>query len=565
VLKAPTAAQTVDAQFADVERRCAAMQRGGWTDWFDDAFGRRRDILIEAQRLAARLGGEQRVNAALRLDSALFRHELQLGIEAIDFRLHAFPVNQLLGVPKQTSDGLRIPFHLTNRRPLQTRADAEEYIELVAASEPHLRQLADALRVGLRRGIVPPQQAVVGARTALRDIARGSPVTTDTASHPIHQDFMTRAAAIPGLTPAQLRNCEQRLVTALAGPLRRGYQAIEQVLDEMLGTGRATFGVSDLPDGEAYYEHCLKLWSGTAEDADHIHRLGLAEIERLGEEIRSLYPGTPARETFAELANRLRADPEYCYPGTPDGEAAYLARVRALTGAVFERLDQVTTWHPAAPLLIDVVEPSRQSSSLYVEFYPAVAGRPSLYLVNTVDMTRLPRSQLAALAFHESVPGHHLQICTAQERTDLAHFRRRPFQYESYCEGWAMYSEQVGCELLEDLLGVSERLGCTTRRLWMAARLVVDTGIHARRWTRGQAVDFYAAHTFAPRSMIAQEVDRLAVWPGQAVSYHRGYLAFSGLRTAPGRGNLGLRALHDRVFQLGPVPISILQQEVFDD
>ena len=565
MLKTPAGTQTVDAQFADVERRGASLQRSGWTDWSDDAFGQRRDILIDAQRLADKRGVEQTAEASARLDATLYRRDLQLRIEAIDFRLHAFPVNQLLGVPNQTSDGMRIPFHLMNRRPLETLADATEYIELVAASEDHLRQMAGALRVGLRRGILPPPQAVIGAQTALRDILRGSPVTTDGETHSIHQDFMARAARIPGLSPATLRECEQRLVAALSGPFRRGYLQIEEVLGKMARAGRSTFGVCDLPDGEAYYDHCLRLWSGTSEDADHIHRLGLTEIERLSEEIRSLQAAGPALQSFAALAERWRADPDYCYPDTPDGAAAYLARVRTLSSAVFARLDQVTSWRPAAPLQIDPVEPSRQSSSLYAEFYPAVAGRPSLYLINTGDMTRLPRSELAALAFHESVPGHHLQICTTQERSDLAQFRRRPFQYESYCEGWAMYSEQLGCELLADLLSTSDRLGCLTRRLWMAARMVIDTGIHARRWTRQQALDFYAAHTFAPRTMIAQEVDRLSVWPGQAVSYHRGYLAFNGLRTAPQRGNLGLRALHDRVFQLGPMPVGMLQQEVFND
>ena len=564
MLKTPPGTHSVDRLFADVERRCASLQPGGWTDWSDDAFGRRRDILTDAQTLVSGRCAETTADASARLDAALCRHELQLRIEAIDFRVHAFPVNQLLGVPNQTSDGLRIPFHLMNRRTLETPADATEYIELIAASEDHLRQMADALRTGLRRGILPPSSAVVGAQTALRDLLRGSPVTTDGETHPIHQDFMARGARIPGLSPATLRECEQRLVAALSGPFRRGYLQIEEVLGEMARAGRSTFGVCDLPDGEAYYDHCLRLWSGTAEDADQIHRLGLTEIERLSEEIRSLHATAPASQSFAELADRWRADPDYCYPDTPDGAAAYLTRVRTLSSAVFARLDQVTSWRPVALLQIDPVEPSRQSSSLYAEFYPAVAGKPSLYLINTGDMTRLPRAELAALAFHESVPGHHLQICATQERSDLAQFRRRPFQYESYCEGWAMYSEQLGCELLADLLSTSDRLGCLTRRLWMAARMVIDTGIHARRWTREQAVAFYAAHTFAPRSMIAQEVDRLSVWPGQAVSYHRGYLAFNGLRTAPQRGDLELRALHDRVFQLGPMPVGMLQQQLFN-
>ena len=564
MLKIPLSTHTVDELFADVELRCASLQRTGWTDWSDDAFGQRRCILAEAEKLAPNHCGATTADASVRLNATLYRRELQLRIEAIDFRLHAFPVNQLLGVPNQTSDGLRIPFHLMNRRPLEALADAEDYIALVAASEHHLQQMADALRVGLRRGILPPPQAVVGAQTVLRDILRGNPVTSHGDTHPIHQDFMTRAARIPGIAPAKLRECEQRLVAAVNGPLRRGYLRIEEVLGEMSRTGRSTFGVCDLPDGEAYYDHCLRLWSGTSEDADHIHRLGLMEIERLSEEIRSLHTGAPTLKSFAELADHLRADPDYCYPNTPEGAAAYLARVRTLSSAVFARLDQVTSWRPAASLQIDPVEPSRQSSSLYAEFYPALAGKPSLYLINTGDMTRLPRSELAALAFHESVPGHHLQICTTQERSDLALFRRRPFQYESYCEGWAVYSEQLGCELLEDLLSTSDRLGCLTRRLWMAARMVIDTGIHARRWTRKHAVDFYAANTFAPRTMIEQEVDRLSVWPGQAVSYYRGYLAFNGLRTAPQRGNLGLRALHDRVFQLGPVPIGMLPQALFN-
>jgi uncharacterized protein (DUF885 family) len=176
-------------------------------------------------------------------------------------------------------------------------------------------------------------------------------------------------------------------------------------------------------------------------------------------------------------------------------------------------------------------------------------------------MGRLPKSELAALTFHEGVPGHHLQICTAQERSDLASFRRRAFLYESYCEGWAMYAEQLGCELLADVLTPAEQLGCLTRRLWMAARIAVDTGIHARRWTRLQAIRFFETHTFASRPMIEQEVDRISVWPAQATAYHVGYLAFSRLRAArlgTNRSDAAARSFHDRLFRAGPVPAGML-------
>jgi uncharacterized protein (DUF885 family) len=176
-------------------------------------------------------------------------------------------------------------------------------------------------------------------------------------------------------------------------------------------------------------------------------------------------------------------------------------------------------------------------------------------------MRRLPKSELAALTFHESVPGHHLQLCTTQERTDLAAFRRQPFLYESYCEGWAMYSEQLGCELLHDILSPAEQLGCLTRRLWMATRVAADTGIHALRWSRDDAISFFQSNSFASLPMIEQEVDRLSVWPGQATAYHVGYLAFSRLRDATcgtSRDPQSMRGFHDRLFQFGPVPVEML-------
>lgn len=480
----------------------------------------------------------------LNLDATLLAREQRLDLETIHYRLHAFPLNQLMGVPNQTSGGMRIPFFLTTQHPLASLHDVEAIIELVLASEAHLQQMAAAVTEGARRGITLPREAIKATKSVVRDSLVGIPVTAS-APHPIYARFAAWAAGADA-PAAAVRKAGGQLASALAGPFYRGYQAIDAALDEMLEHGRSTFGVWDLPDGAAFYQHCLERWAGVTDSAESLHSLGLHEIERLRDEIGPLPAGASA-----------------CYPNTPRGAADYIARAQALTARVYERLGSITSMRPRAALEIRAVEPSRQSGALYAEFYPASADgkQPSLYYINGGDMGRLPKAELAALTFHEGMPGHHLQLCTTQERCELAAFRRRPFLYESYCEGWAMYAEQLGCELLADVLSPFEQLGCVTRRLWMAARIAADTGIHALRWSRTEAIEFFRTNTFAPPQMIEQEVDRLAVWPAQATAYHVGYLAFSRLRQTQA-GTRSLSALHDRLFEIGPVPVEMLAQAI---
>jgi uncharacterized protein (DUF885 family) len=534
-----------------------------WTDWSDAAFADRDRELSESLARLEASDADVDPEPGVRLNAALLARELRLDHEAINYRLHAFPVNQLMGVPNQTADGLRIAFFLTTRHRLEALEDADALIELVIRSEAHLQQLAAAISEGTQRGITLPSEAVVATRAVVSDSLRGIPVTGAPDSNAIYQRFAAWASAATHLSEQTRLDRDHRLVAALTGPLRRGYEAIDSALDSMLEHPRVTFGVWDLPGGPAFYQHCIERWSGTARPAAELHRLGLDEIVRIQREIRPLLPASDRTAGLRDVAERMRRDPDACYPTTPAGAAAYVDRARELTRLVDERLDRVTTWRPRATLEIRAVEPERQRGSLYAEFYPASAdgSQPSLYNVNGGDMSRLPRSELAALTFHEGVPGHHLQICTTQERSDLEAFRRRPFLYESYCEGWAMYAEQLGSELLDDVLSDREQLGSLTRRLWMAARIAVDTGIHALRWNRAQGIRFFEQNTFAPQPMIEQEVDRISVWPAQALAYHVGYLAFRGLRESiTGRNphSVAVRDFHDRLFTIGPVPAGML-------
>jgi uncharacterized protein (DUF885 family) len=540
-----------------------------WTDWSEAAFERRKGIIRHTLQQLELLGASASPGVHTRLDLSLLARELRLQLEAIDYRVHAFPVNQLMGVPNQTSDGLRIPFFLTTRQPLESMDDVRAVIAAVEQSEAHLQQMAAAIDAGRRNGISLPREVIHATKIVISDSLLGIPGSRSSVIHPIQQRVASWVGQQDGLPGREGQLALKRLAAALAGPLRRGYEAIDFALDEMFNDCRSSFGVWDLPDGASFYQHCLERWSGTTDSPDALNKLGLAEIARTHRDICQLLGKSVTHSSLPEIAEQARHASGVCYPNSSEGAEAYLTRVRQLAATVTDRLGQITSWRPRAALEIRAVEPSRQSGALYAEFYPATADgkQPSLYLINTGDMQRLPVSEIAALTFHESVPGHHLQLCTTQERTDLVSFRRKPFLYESYCEGWAMYSEQLGCVLLADLLTTEEQVGCLSRRLWMAARLAVDTGVHAHRWSRADAVHFFRSHTFAPLQMIQQEVDRISVWPGQATAYHIGYLAFSELRTRSGdTGKVSLPPVdfHDKLFRLGPVPAGMLMA-AFDE
>jgi uncharacterized protein (DUF885 family) len=463
--------------------------------------------------------------------------------------LHAFPVNQLLGVPNQEAGGVRVPFYLTNHVPLAGKADAERYIKLIESSAEHLSGLAERIADGSRTGVRLPRHAHTVTMDVLNCmVASGGGILAA---------FESRA---PGKTGFDYDDLREHVGDGVTRYFLPGLTAIHDAITAMPLAAEGEDGVWALPEGDAFYHDMLSDWTADRVAAAELHAEAAENVRELQAEVAALGARLGYQGGFAEVIDALRADPRSYYDNDPNGREACMARARQLTDAIADVLPNWVSRIPHIPLHVVEVEPARAGSAILGDYSPPMGiGSPGRYLLNVSDMTKLPRHELAALTFHEGFPGHHLQIASVLENTTLADFERRPFLYEGFAEGWAMYSETLGFEMIGDMLDERDKLGLLLRKLWMAARLWADTGLNAMRWSRETVVNVLLQNTGVTRALAEAEADRYSVWPGQACVYHVGRTALQAMRDAAGPD--GARAFHDRVVGGGAVPLWQLREE----
>ncbi|MCA9540747.1 MAG: DUF885 domain-containing protein [Myxococcales bacterium] len=341
-------------------------------------------------------------------------------------------------------------------------------------------------------------------------------------------------------------------------PALRGYRNFLE--REILPHSRNRPGVDGLRDGAACYQAMIASHTGLEETPEAIHQLGLQEVARIQAEMQTLATEMGAADPAALMA-ALDARPDQ---HAADAEAllAYnrdlLARAQAALPRAFGRL-------PKTPIELKALEAFRAADAPAAYYYgaPDDGSRPAYYYLNTHDATERLLYQMPALAFHEAVPGHHLQIALAKETLDLPMFMRESGN-SAFTEGWALYAERLAREL--DLYRTpEERFGALTYEIWRAARLVVDTGLHAKGWRRQEAIDYLNGLLGHDEGEIINEVDRYIAWPGQALAYKVGELEIRRLRAEAeaARGtNFDLRAFHDRVLRNGSVPLRVLRADI---
>jgi uncharacterized protein (DUF885 family) len=328
----------------------------------------------------------------------------------------------------------------------------------------------------------------------------------------------------------------------------------------------ADAGVLRLPDGEAFYASRLAAQTTTSLTADEIHRIGLDNVARLHGEMRAILKALGLPDDLQAFFTRMETERRFFEPDTPEGRARYIAKATAAIEAMQAKAPQFFNRMPKAKLEVRAVEAFRERSA-GLAFYqrPAADGsRPGYYYANTVDMKALPLYQLEALAFHEGVPGHHFQIALAQELEGVPKFRRFGLGYTAYTEGWALYTERLAKDMgfYEDPYSDFGRLTLELRR---AIRLVVDTGLHAKRWPRAQAIQYVLDNQPGDRAQATKDIDRYIVMPGQATAYMIGQREILRLREEA-RTRLGdrfdMRGFHDAVLGAGEVPLDLLASRV---
>lgn len=498
-----------------------------------------------------------RLGLSAQLSYALFEREVERRRESDRFRAYGFPVSTN-GTPAGS-----IPVFLINQHRVESVSDARAYIARLRDSERVMRETVAVMEQQAARGIVPPKMVFEPATADARNILTGAPFASG-ADNPIWADFQTKvnALAIPDGQKTELLSDGR---AALTGPFRTGVEALIAGIQALEPRADGNNGAWSLPNGAAYYANRLATYTTTDLSADQIHTIGLEQVAVIRAEMEEVEREIGFAGTLEEFFAALRSDPAYKYPNTKEGRERYLVEARTLIAGVMAKALQYFERLPKAELEVRAVEPFRQDTAA-VAFYnrPAPDGsRPGIFYVNLADMNQVNRIQTDAIAAHEGAPGHHFQIARAQELEGLPKFRRFG-GYSVYSEGWALYSERLAEEM-----GVyttpEQRFGMLSLQMWRAIRLVLDTGIHSKRWSRERAIEYFRANSPNSERDIRKEVDRYINNPGQATSYMIGQLKIAELRDRAQR-ELGprfdIRAFHEAVLGQGALPLDTLERQV---
>ena len=474
-----------------------------------------------------------------------------------------YPVNQFYGFQSE------LPAFMTGIHPLRGRRDAENYVRRVARFGVAFDQVLEGLRLRERRGIVPPRFVIGRVRGQLRALADSS-----ATAHPLYTSLVERLERLARTSPrSALRDEDQRrLLARLEREIRTvvipAYRRLDDYLAALEPRAPGTDGVWALPNGDRYYAHLLRSYTTTDLNAEQIHALGASEVARIQGEMHAILSaqGMDARDLGAAL-RRLGHDPRFLYPAGDSGRTRMLADYRAILEDADRRLDPLFDLRPRARLQVQPVPEFKQAGAGTAYYEPGSMDgtRPGVFYANLGDPTQEPRWAMRTLAYHEGIPGHHLQISIALELKGLPLFRR-VIPFIAYVEGWALYAERLALEQGFET-DPFDRLGALDAELLRAARLVVDTGIHRRHWTREQGIDYLLRNTGLSDSTAVAEVERYIVLPGQACAYKVGELEIRRLREHA-RERLGdrfdLRAFHRVVLGNGALPLTILDGLVED-
>jgi uncharacterized protein (DUF885 family) len=433
----------------------------------------------------------------------------------------------------------------TARRPFRTLTDYEHWLAQMRDIPRYFREQMEEMRAGLKRGFTPPRITLEG---------RDGSITAVTEATPEASLLYTPFRDMPGVAAgrqASLRADAIRTIRELAQPAYR--ELLKFMRTEYVPGCRTTLAAADLPDGRAYYRAKIREFTTLDMDPDVIHRLGESEVQRLRAEMITAMHETGFKGDFAAFLKFLRSDPRF-YAKTPE---ELLMRAAWIAKRFDGKVSQFFGYLPRARFAIKPVPDD------LAPFYTAGRGGVGVYLVNTYELPSRPLYNLTALTLHEAAPGHAFQIPIAMEHKDQPKFRQLTYS-SAYGEGWALYCERLGLEMgMYD--SAYDRFGMLGYQIWRAARLVVDTGIHAQGWTREQAIDYLKEYTALAEREIGTEVDRYIAWPGQALSYYLGERAIlegrAGAEKALGE-RFNVRAFHDALLELGSVPLPVLQARI---
>ncbi|MEM7740566.1 MAG: DUF885 domain-containing protein [Pseudomonadota bacterium] len=467
-----------------------------------------------------------------------------------------YAVDQLFG------PHISLPRLFTAQTPVRSIKDAENWLSRLAEVDRVLNELVLVTQRDAAQGVVPPHFALEAVAQSARSIA-----SIRAADHPIATSFRARLSDIDGLSDAAKLELYERAITILETEVYPAFLRFGAEIELLIPKAGRDAGLWRLPRGAEMYRIALEAWGANGLTPEEIHQIGLDDVERIHGDMNMLLQDVGYRQgSVGERMAQLFKDPRYLIPNTDEAKADLVAKLQQDADSVLEIADEWFLTIPNYDVEVRRIPVHEQdvSSGGYYTPPPLDGSRPGIFWVNMKDSADIPVYTLKSLVFHEAVPGHHFQAGMALSVTDQPLIQNMMW-FGDYGEGWALYTEELALEmgLYEgDPLG---NLGRLRMELYRAARLVVDTGLHHKRWSRDTAIDYMVDVTGESRESIAREVERYAVWPGQAASYKLGMIQFQRLRLRAedqlGEG-FDLREFHDVVLRDGSMPMAVLEGQV---
>lgn len=557
--------------------------RRGYDRW-DDASDAHADadLALGAARLAEM---RRRFDPALltpdgKLSFRLFEAEQARAAEAYKWRRYRYRFDQMGGVHQGA-----VTF-LLNQHKVESVADAEAYVKRIEGLGPYMRQQIAQNEASAAAGVLMPKfvydYAIPGARNIVTGAPFGEAFISDTQfaaliapgaaasgpqsppQSPLWGDFLKKIVALD-TSAANKTALLQKAHAALRNSVAPAYDAVIAMLVAHQQRAGTDDGVWRLPEGAAYYTGLLERQTTTKLTGDEIHAIGLTQVARLHGEMRAIMTRVNFQGDLRAFFTFMETDARFYESDTPEGKARYVAKATAAIDAMRLKLPDYFGRLPKAQLEVRAVETWREQSA-GLAFYnrPAPDGsRPGIYYANTYNMKALPLYQLEALAYHEGIPGHHMQIAIAQELEGVPRFRKFG-GYTAYSEGWGLYCERLAKEMGAYADPYSD-FGRLTLELRRAIRLVVDTGLHHKRWPRQQAIDYVLANQPGDEPQARKDIDRYIVMPGQATAYMIGQMEILRLREEArlARGDrFDIKGFHDTVLGQGALPLDVLGEQV---
>lgn len=503
-----------------------------------------RNVLVSYDGLEA---GEQ-----MSYDIALYL--IDTVIEGEQFRYHNYPVNQLFGVQNGYPSFMQAQHQVTDEQ------DAEHYLSRLSAVGTKFEQVIEGLERRTERGILPPTFVIDRVLTEMNGF-----IETPAQENILYQSLKTKLDAIEEMPQATKDSFLAEAEKRIQADVYPAYELLINYFVKVKPQSNTDDGLWRLPNGLAAYNHALAFFTTTDYTADDLHQLGLSEVARIQADMLAILAeqGINTADGFTAAMEELSARPEFYYEDSDQGRAQILVDYQIILDEINAGLDDAFNIRPKAGLEVVRIPEFKEKTAPGAYYQqPSMDGtRPGRFFANLYDIKATPKFGMRTLAYHEGIPGHHFQIAIAMELEGLP-FIRKMAPFTAYIEGWALYSEQLAYELgfQTDPL---DNVGRLTAELFRAVRLVVDTGIHAKRWTREEAIDYMLANTGMAKSDVVSEIERYIVMPGQATSYKVGMIKILELREKA-KAQLGdkfnLRDFHDAVLKNGAVPLSVLEQ-----